>query len=43
VQKEPMLRESYVKLTEELERLKSVERIAIAKTIDEARALGDLK
>jgi transcription elongation factor GreA len=43
VQKEPMLRESYVKLTEELERLKSVERIAIAKAIDEARALGDLK
>jgi len=43
VQKEPMLRETYERLTEELERLKSVERIAIAKAIDEARALGDLK
>ncbi len=43
MQKEPMLRETYERLTEELERLKSVERVAIAKAIDEARALGDLK
>jgi len=43
VQKEPMLRATYEKLVEELERLKSVERAAIARAIDEARALGDLK
>ena len=43
MQKEPMLESSYRKLTEELERLKTVERAAIAKAIDEARALGDLK
>jgi len=43
VQKEPMLELSYKKLTLELERLKTVERAAIAKVIDEARALGDLK
>jgi transcription elongation factor GreA len=43
VQKEPMLKATYKKLSEELEHLKSVERGAIAKVIDEARELGDLK
>jgi len=43
VQKEPMLRVTYVKLSEELEQLKSQERGKIAKIIDEARELGDLK
>ncbi len=43
MQKEPMLESTYKKLTKELERLKTVERAAIAKAIDEARALGDLK
>jgi transcription elongation factor GreA len=43
VQKEPMLRETFDKLSKELEQLKNVERAAIAKIIDEARALGDLK
>ncbi len=43
MKKEPMLQATYMKLVEELERLKSVERNKIAKTIDEARALGDLK
>jgi transcription elongation factor GreA len=38
-----MLEPSYRKLTLELENLKTVERIAIAKVIDEARAMGDLK
>lgn len=38
-----MLRSTYVKLSEELEQLKSVERGVIAKIIDEARELGDLK
>ena len=38
-----MLRSTYVKLSEELEQLKSVERGVIAKVIDEARELGDLK
>ncbi len=38
-----MLESTYRKLSEELERLKNVERAAIAKVIDEARALGDLK
>ncbi len=38
-----MLEASYRKLTHELENLKTVERAAIAKAIDEARALGDLK
>ncbi len=38
-----MLRPTYVKLSEELEQLKSVERSVIAKVIDEARELGDLK
>jgi len=38
-----MLRITYIKLSEELEQLKSVERGVIAKIIDEARAQGDLK
>ncbi len=38
-----MLKETYNKLSEELEQLKSVERANIAKVIDEARELGDLK
>lgn len=38
-----MLRSTYVKLSEELEQLKSFERGVIAKVIDEARELGDLK
>lgn len=38
-----MLRSTYVKLTEELEKLKTVERGEIARVIDEARELGDLK
>ena len=43
MQKEPMLQETFEKLSRELEQLKNVERAAIAKVIDEARALGDLK
>ena len=43
MQKEPMLNETYQRLTKELEQLKTVERVNIAKIIDEARALGDLK
>jgi len=43
VQKEPMLRPTYVKLSEELENLKTTERGVIAAIIDEARAQGDLK
>ncbi len=43
MQKEPMLRVTYVKLSEELEQLKTVERGVIALVIDEARAQGDLK
>jgi len=43
VQKEPMLRSTYVKLSEELEQLKTTERGVIAAIIDEARAQGDLK
>jgi len=38
-----MLRVTYIKLTEELEHLKTKERASIAKIIDEARELGDLK
>lgn len=38
-----MLNETYQRLTKELEQLKTVERVNIAKIIDEARALGDLK
>jgi len=43
VQKEPMLEVTYKKLSEELEHLKTHERGIIAKVIDEARELGDLK
>ena len=43
MQKEPMLRVTYVKLSEELEQLKTHERGNIAAIIDEARAQGDLK
>ena len=43
MQKEPMLRVTYVKLSEELENLKTNERGNIAAIIDEARAQGDLK
>jgi len=43
VQKEPMLEATFKKLSQELEHLKTVERREIAKVIDEARALGDLK
>ncbi len=43
MQKEPMLRVTYVKLSEELENLKTNERGVIAAIIDEARAQGDLK
>ncbi len=38
-----MLRPTYVKLSEELEQLKTTERGVIAAVIDEARAQGDLK
>lgn len=38
-----MLKETYNKLSQELEQLKTVERAVIAKVIDEARELGDLK
>ncbi len=43
MQKEPMLQSTFDKLSKELENLKGVEREAIAKDIDQARALGDLK
>ena len=43
MQKEPMLRSTFEKLSRELEQLKNEERAKIAKVIDEARELGDLK
>lgn len=43
MQKEPMLQSTYTKLSMELEHLKTVERAKIAKIIDTARELGDLK
>ncbi len=43
MQKEPMTEESFRKLSEELAFLKNEERARIAKVIDEARELGDLK
>ena len=43
MQTETMLRVTYVKLSEELEQLKTHERGNIAAIIDEARAQGDLK
>lgn len=42
IEKVPMLAEGYARLTEELHRLKSVERLAIVDAIEEARAHGDL-
>ena len=43
MQKEPMLEATFNRLSKELEQLKTVERGAIAKVIDSARELGDLK
>ena len=43
MQKEPMLKATFEKLSKELEQLKTVERAVIAKVIDTARELGDLK
>ncbi len=43
MQKEPMLKITFDRLSKELEQLKTVERGAIAKIIDTARELGDLK
>ena len=43
VQKEPMLKITFDKLSKELEQLKTVERGEIAHIIDVARELGDLK
>ena len=43
VQKEPMLKVTFDNLSKELEQLKTVERAEIAKVIDTARELGDLK
>jgi transcription elongation factor GreA len=43
VQKEPMLKSTFDRLSKELEQLKTVERVEIAKVIDTARELGDLK
>ncbi len=43
MQKEPMLQATFTKLSMELEHLKTVERGEIAKIIDTARELGDLK
>jgi len=43
VKKVPMLETTFRKLSIELEQLKSEERAKIAKIIDEARELGDLK
>jgi transcription elongation factor GreA len=43
MQKEPMLQTTFNKLSKELEQLKSIERVKIAKIIDMARELGDLK
>jgi len=41
--KEPMLKSTFERLSKELEQLKNVERAKIAKAIDQARELGDLK
>ena len=43
MQKEPMLKATFDKLSKELEHLKTVERGEIAHVIDVARELGDLK
>jgi transcription elongation factor GreA len=42
IQRTPMTREGHTRLTEELDRLKRVERPSITKAIAEARAHGDL-
>jgi len=42
-EKEPMTKTTYQKLSIELENLKTVERANVAKEIEEARDLGDLK
>lgn len=42
VDKVPMLAEGHARLTEELHRLKTVERPAVVQAIEEARAHGDL-
>ena len=42
VEKVPMLAEDHARLTEELHRLRTVERPAIVEAIEEARAHGDL-
>src|SRR4029453_17336293 len=41
-EKVPMLAEGHQKLSEELKRLKSIERPAVVEAIEEARAHGDL-
>ena len=43
MQKEPMLKATFDRLSAELEQLKTVERAKIAQVIDTARELGDLK
>lgn len=43
MQKEPMTEQGYEKITKELEELKNVTRGEVAKEIQEARELGDLK
>lgn len=43
MQKEPMTPKGYQKLTEELNFLKNTQRAVVAKEIQEARELGDLK
>jgi len=43
MEKEPMLKSTFERLSKELEQLKSEERVKIAKAIDQARELGDLK
>ena len=42
IEKVPMLAEGYAWLTDELQRMKSIERPAIVQAIEEARAHGDL-
>src|SRR3546814_13850244 len=42
VEKVPMLAEGHARLTEELHRLRTVERPSIVEAIEEARAHGDL-
>ncbi|KIM06703.1 MAG: hypothetical protein KU38_12280 [Sulfurovum sp. FS08-3] len=42
-EKEPMTKTTYQKLSYELENLKTIERAKVAKEIEEARDLGDLR